>query len=182
MLPPTDVQGARVYPWLLTKGEMQEAEVKLFTAIAGAPFVSKLGQKRAAATGTKPTKVKAAAIEDEQDNKKQTAKSKAKSKAKAKSGKRKAQGDDEMLEPSSALQGPVEFEEGSRPRRWLDDLLGALVAANYGKPLIHPWNSPAGQLTRMLVSFGLEFALTCKLSLNNKIFKDWSKVPKSDLA
>ena len=88
MLPPTDVQGARVYPWLLTKGpdskEMQEAEVKLFTAIAGTPFVSKLGQKRAAATGTKPTKVKAAAIEDEQDNKKQTAKSKAKSKSEGK--------------------------------------------------------------------------------------------------
>ncbi|CAE7458803.1 unnamed protein product [Symbiodinium sp. CCMP2592] len=178
LLPPTDVQGARVYPWLLTKGpdskEMQEVDVKLFTAIAGAPFVSKLGQKRA--PGTKSNKVKAAAIEDEEDKKKQTAKGKAKSKAKAKAGKRKAQGDDEMLEPSSALQGPVEFGEGSRPRRWLDDLLGALVAANYGKPLLHQWNSPAGQMTRMLVSYGLEFALTGKLSLNNKIFKDWSKV------
>ncbi|CAE7246052.1 unnamed protein product, partial [Symbiodinium sp. CCMP2456] len=168
------VVSARVYPWLLTRGpdskEMQDLEVKLFTAIAGAPFVSKLGQKRG--PDPKPSKVKAAVIEEEPEKK---AKGKAKSKAKAKAGKRKAQGDDDMAEPSTALQGPVEFEEGTRPRRWLDDLLGALITANYGKPLMYPWNSPAGQLTRMLISYGLEFALTGSLTLNKKIFKDWSK-------
>ena len=173
LLPPTD--SSRVYPWLLTKGpdskDMSEVEIKLCTAIAGAPFVSKLNPKK---TDAKASKVKAAAIEEE-EGKKQSAKGKAKSKAKAKSGKRKAQGGDDMVESSSTLQGPIEHDEGSRPRRWLDDLLGALVTANYGRQLNHPWKSPEGQLTRALISYGLEFGLTGTLSMNKKTFKDWSK-------
>jgi hypothetical protein len=58
----------------------------------------------------------------------------------------------------------------------MDDLVTCLEKA-YGKPLEQPDDSAAGGKTLVgnLLSMGLEFALTGKLTVDKKTYKDWSK-------
>ena len=180
---------ARTYPYILKAGADSshtiEAQQKLCTPIAGANFVSKI-LRSAGETKKQQPKVKAPNLEDDNADYKKAAKAKAKGKAKAKSSssKRKTgQLPDAQQENAAALQDDVKFEvsfrggaqEGLRPRRWIDDLLQALVVANRGKELKADWDSAEGKLFGMLVSYGLEFALVGKLSVGKKTFKDWSK-------
>ena len=190
LLPPAEGgENSRHYPWIITKGvessQVTEAQQRLCTPVAGSAFIAKIlkgsvKQSDDSQACKKKSKPKVPNLEDEPEGGRRP-KAKAKGKAKAAGTKRKASG---MLEETAEdLQDDVAFEmhaagalhPGTRPRRWMDDLLGALTAANNGKPLDAPYDTPKGRLIALLVSYGLEFALTGRLALGKKVFKDWSK-------
>lgn len=175
-----DGEKHRTPPFYFTKGAesslCSDAALKLGAPIAGAEFLTKLvptdkGSKK---------RMKAPDLVDESEavpkkKAKGQAKTKPKSKAKAKAGSNPfAETVDSvaMLEEDIAMGESC--SEGARPRRWLDDLLAALEKANAGP--LEPLNvSPHGKVISNAISLALEFALTAKLTVAKKSFKEWSK-------
>lgn len=161
--------------------------MRLTCTIAGADFVSKLVPMDAAAKAAAKKRPKAADLNEEPDSKKPK-------KAKAKSTKPKPPAAPkikpeneitlESKESINALQSDVGFSqlfgrgevESSRPRRWMDDLISALEKA-HGKQLdpLEDHLTSKTATVGSLISMGLEFALTGKLTIEKKTFKDWSK-------
>ena len=183
-------ESGRTYPWLFTKGtessQTIEAQQKLCTPVAGASFVAKIARAGGTRAEKNEPKIKAPNLEEDALDGKKAAKAKAKGKAKAKSSGSKRKNEqlqDTHQESAEALQDDVKFEVtirgavhgGVRPRRWIDDLLQALVVANRGKLLQAEFDSSEGRLFSLLVSYGLEFAMVGKICIGKKIFKDWSK-------
>ena len=148
--------------------------MKLGVAIAGADFFNKLVPVQ----NVPKKRVRAPELGDEPDKK--AAKTKA---APKKSGKAKAKAVAKANPFAETQSSIVQLEEdvamgsgeGARPRRWLGDLLAALEKANSGPLPAYNFDSAHGRLVSSLISLALEFALTGKLVMGKKTFKEWSK-------
>ena len=189
MLPVADAEdgSTRAPPFLFTQTSQSsfftDATLRLTCPVAGADFVSKLVAPDPEAKAAAKKRAKAPDLTEEQENKrpkKGGGAGKAKAKAKAKTKTAEADITQETTRSAAGLEADVSFKNsfgaGSRPRRWLDDLVTCLEKA-YGKSL-EPFEDTLSQKSIMigsLVSLGLEFALTAKLTIGKKTFKDWSK-------
>ena len=193
MLPPgNESTSIRVPPFLFTKGVessfYSEATLRMTCPIAGADFVDKLIPLDAAAKAAAKKRPKAPDLAEETEAKRQKkASGKAKPKPKREPKQPKESITAENKDTVAQLQSDMTFRElfgsgevaSSRPRRWLDDLVACLEKA-YGKQLdkideVYTVTSKMGAVGTLL-SMGLEFGLTGKLTVDKKTYKDWSKV------
>ena len=176
-------------PFLFTKGPestfFNEATLRLTCPIAGADFVGKLIAPDAAAKAAAKKRPKQPDLTEETEAKRaKKGVAKANGKAKPQAKPKPESITAESKETVANLQTDITFKElfgagevsSARPRRWMDDLVTCLEKA-YGKPLEQPDDSAAGGKTLVgnLLSMGLEFALTGKLTVDKKTYKDWSK-------
>ena len=193
LLPAADAEDScRVPPFLFMKTSestfFAEGSLRLTCPIAGADFVNKLIAVDPAAKAAAKKRAKCPDLSEEPEAKKQKKAAKSKASARPK-GKAKAKPEDSIVQETTAsaaaLEADVSFQglfarssdlEGSRPRRWMDDLLACLEKAN-GKQLdaFDETMTAKTTLVGSLISMGLEFALTGKLVVGKKTFKDWSK-------
>ena len=178
---------------------MKDVEEKLCCPIQGAIWVEKSiadAAREAAASGTAPKKrprvpdlgqpEKPAKVPKAKAKGRSKAKAKAKPKAKAASGSL-ADGEAETLQEDIVMEEPGgDYDDSSatRPRLWLDDLIGCLsrclpagllqtVDASLGGDSKDVRD--ASEVFSQGLMHGLEFALTGKLVLNRKTYQVWSK-------